>query len=651
MDPEPHMPKTSVIPRATRCNREVPCSNCITSKIPCRPAGRHTAQRPTVESHSPGAPTIHQLHERLKAVEESLRNQNDQHANRATSISTPNTIPTIEDDAVSHHCLWEDHHVSYEGESSFRQQTLLASQIEELRLEEAQTPGVIDELATLRGICQRQETPVESRSNRKIRQPHSTKGAELQLPPSEFVIRLLRTVSHHSILFLFYAVENRIQVEELCRRVYFSVEPVTIGEVTLLNGFLSVLLRDIDFESNPEFSPEEANRLYTMCNSNFKAGVETYEVMAVPTFEHTLILSIACLKAQQDGNLPLQWSLMSAAARHVLALGYHRRGKLAALPNQEARRARRLFWHVYFADRGLTLTQGKAPVIQDIDVDVEPFEIIQTPERKPWDTSFSAFIEFGRIQCKIYEKLYSPAASRSTEEERRAVAVHLAKRLSTWYESWRSVDYSLAYRVELFQFTFDALEVVYYSILTLIHRGASSSNAASAITEECFEAARKGLTAHATAYPRSASGGYASLFTYAVWTQLYSSYTPYIITFLHCIRNSDDQDLNLMRSSLEISERLGGLVESCKKQYELCRALYRIAEAYIKAKKGVACTAVPAETTITLPLQQPTSDSWPCFESNLEANPFPDLHVDDWNGSYMGQMSFTLENHLGKGGH
>lgn len=134
------------------------------------------------------------------------------------------------------------------------------------------------------------------------------------------MIRLLRTVSRrspqagsqsrpstlaklsskpdHSILFLFYAVENRIQVEELCRRVYFSVEPVTIGEVTLLNGFLSVLLRDIDFESNPEFSPEEANRLYTMCNSNFKAGVETYEVMAVPTFEHTLILSIAVSKAR-----------------------------------------------------------------------------------------------------------------------------------------------------------------------------------------------------------------------------------------------------------------------------------------------------------------------------------------------------------------
>lgn len=223
------------------------------------------------------------------------------------------------------------------------------------------------------------------------------------------------------------------------------------------------------------------------------------------------------LRAQQDGNLPLQWCVMSAAARHCLALGYHRRARLAALPVEEARRARRLFWHVYFADRGLTLTQGKAPIIQDFDVDVEPFEISTKPERRPWDTSFSAFIEFGRIQSRIYEKLYSPSASRSTDEDRRATVAHLAKRLTQWYDAWRSVDYTHAYRKDLFQFTFEGIDVVYYSILTLLFRGASSSNSASSISAECFEAARKGLTAHATAYPRSASGGYAALFSYAVW--------------------------------------------------------------------------------------------------------------------------------------
>ncbi|KZL63593.1 c6 transcription factor [Colletotrichum incanum] len=634
MDPEPHTTKTSVIPRATgRTNTKAGCGQ-----------NRQVERRmPLSRTVNTAFQTIQQLHDRLNAVEEALRIQTEPHPNRTTSSSTPNTIPTIEDDSVSHHCLWEDHQVSYEGNSSFRQQTLLASQIEELRLEEAQTPGVVDELASLRGICHRQEIPPDTSSNRRVRRPHTSKGSELQVPPSDFVVRLLRTVT---VLFLFYAVENRKQVEDLCRRVYFSVEPVTIGEITLLHGYLSVLLRDIDFEAHPEFSREETARYYNLCHSNFKSGVETYDFL-VTGFAN----KIQSLKAQLDGNLPLQWSVMSAAARHVLALGYHRKAKLAALPLQEARRARRLFWHVYFADHGLTLTQGKAPIIQDIDIDAESFEISQNPERRPWDTSFAAFIELSRIQSRIYEGLYSPAASRSSEEERRAVADHLSKRLSQWYESWRSVDYSHAYRQELFEFTFDSFDVVYYSILTLTHRGASSSNSASGISEECFDAARKGLTAHAAAYPRSASGGYSSLFTYAVWTHLYSSFTPYIITFLHCIGNSNIEDLHLLRNALEICERLSGLVESCKRQYELCRALYRIAEAYIQAKKGLPCIDTPLESAIHLPLQQPTTENWSAFDSNMEPNTFSELHVDDWSGNYLGQMSFTLDNQLGKNNH
>lgn len=75
--------------------------------------------------------------------------------------------------------------------------------------------------------------------------------------------------------------------------MYFPVDPVTIGANTLFNGYLSILLRDIDFTANPEIDPEEANRMHDLCHANFKAGIETYEVMAVPTYEHILILCIA----------------------------------------------------------------------------------------------------------------------------------------------------------------------------------------------------------------------------------------------------------------------------------------------------------------------------------------------------------------------
>ncbi|TDZ67625.1 putative transcriptional regulatory protein [Colletotrichum trifolii] len=605
-----------------------------------------------ISSSTANSQSVQQLHERLALVEEALRRQqnSDLHGFKTTPTSTPSATPNVEDETIAHHSLWEDHNISFEGDSSFRKQTYLASQIEELRIEAAQSPIVVDELENLKGIYQSHEAQPEAKQTRRLRQPHVAKAAQLQLLPSDFVIRLLRTVTENSVLFLFYAVENRAQVEDLCRRVYFSVEPVTIGEITLLNGFLSVLLRDINFDAHPDFSPEEVSRLYNLSHASFKAGVETYEVMAAPTFEHTLILSMASLRAQQDGNLPLQWTVMSAAARHCLALGYHRKARLAELPAQEARRARRLFWHVYFADRGLTLTQGKAPILQDFDIDTEPFEVTRTPERYPWDTSFAAFIEFGRIQTGIYEGLYSPASSRRSDEERRELVAVLDKRLRRWYETWQSVDYTHAYRKDLFQFTFEGIDVVYYSIMTLLHRGASSSNSASAISEECYEAARKGLTAHATAYHRSVSGGYAALFNYAVWTHLYSSFTPYIITFLHCIRNSDIEDLNLLRSTLEISERVSALVESCKRQYELCRSLYRIAEAYIKSKKGITCVDTALSSHITLPLQQPAAqETWSIFDPQLEHGAFSDIHVDDWNAGYISQMSFSLDNQLSKG--
>ncbi|KAK6213861.1 c6 transcription factor [Colletotrichum tabaci] len=585
-------------------------------------------------------------------MREALRNQGEQQTNRttATPSSTPNTLPALEDDSTLHQFIWDELPVSYEGGSSFSQQTLLANQIEELKIEDAQTPGVVEELATLRGIYQRHDEWSDQRPKRKTRRPNACPQPLLQLPPSDFVIRLLRTVTEHSVLFLFYAVENRKQVEDLCRRVYFSVEPVTVGEITLLHGYLSVLFKDIDFEARPEFNREETDRYYKLCDANFKAGVETYEVMAVPSFEHTLILFIAALRAQQDENSPLQWSVVSAAARHVLALGYNRKARLDAMPPHESPRARRLFWHIYFVDRGFTLSQGKAPIIQDMDVDVDPLEISQRPHRRPWDMVFSAFIELSRIQLRIYEKLYSPSASRASDEERRSVVGCLSSMLSQWYVVWRNIDYTHACRQDLFEFSLAAIDVVYYSILTLTHRGASSSNSASDITPQCFEAARKELIAHTTAYPRFSSGGYASSFSYSIWTHLFSSFTPYIITFIHCVGHVNTEDLGLLRTALEISERLSGLAESCKRQHELYRALYRIAEAYLKAKKALPYGDLTLETATHLPLQQPNTDNWSCFDSNIEPNSFPELHVEDWNGSYMGQMPFTLDTQAGKGG-
>ncbi|RSL41279.1 hypothetical protein CEP54_015874 [Fusarium duplospermum] len=116
---------------------------------------------------------------------------------------------------------------------------------------------------------------------------------------------------------------------------------------------------------------EEVKKFHSICHENFQSGYETYEVVTGPTYQHTLILSIALVNAQMEGNLALHASLTSIAARHCLALGYHREERIVHLPPIEAQRARRLFWTIFMFDKNLSLRLGRAPIIQDYNVDVK----------------------------------------------------------------------------------------------------------------------------------------------------------------------------------------------------------------------------------------------------------------------------------------
>ena len=98
------------------------------------------------------------------------------------------------------------------------------------------------------------------------------------------------------MLFLFNPVEDLEQVEELCKRVYFPVEPLSMGEVTLFNGMLFVILSDVissgEFGSFDEEQLGEMKAYQESCQSNFMAGLETYEVGGIPSYEHALALCI-----------------------------------------------------------------------------------------------------------------------------------------------------------------------------------------------------------------------------------------------------------------------------------------------------------------------------------------------------------------------
>lgn len=298
---------------------------------------------------------------------------------------------------------------------------------------------------------------------------------------------------------------------------------------------MMVLLRDMIAQPQEGLTNEEAGKYYALCRANFEEGVRSYEVMLTPSYEHILALSIAvglahnmcpestrtnhvqAVNVQLEGDEVLYARMVSAAAQHCLALGYHREHKITRMPPKEAERARNLFWQVYIFDKNRSLRLGTAPVIQDFDIDTRRPVPSETRGLRPWEETTTYMIELSSLQARIYQSLYSPSANNLGPSERQDIVSQLAAKLTTWYGGWCQIDASEASRKEVFDITFLPVNVIYHSVLTLLHRGATASNAASDITQVCFEAARSGLQAHLACYQEFVSAGTMALSFYSSW--------------------------------------------------------------------------------------------------------------------------------------
>ncbi|KAM5350734.1 hypothetical protein ACJ41O_007239 [Fusarium nematophilum] len=316
--------------------------------------------------------------------------------------------------------------------------------------------------------------------------------------------------------------------------------------------------------------------------------------------------------AQSEARLPLQWTATSIAARHCLALGYHREERLAQIPPLKAERARRLFWHIYTSDKNLSSRLGRASVIQDYDLDTKLCSISREPGRAAWDQAAMAFVELSRIQGHIYEALYSASAANLDASKRSHIVSSLSERLIQWHNGWRQIDTSYAHHRLRFENTFGPVDIVYHSVLTLLHRGATSFKSMLDISPACLEAAYRCLNAHLA---------YSSAFElpvpyvlpgYAIWIFNFTSFTAFTVTFTNCVVSKSASDLELLRKVLLSLEQIAAHFEYSKWQFNLCNALYRIADAFIKLQRE-------GKDAAGVDLQNPFLDSWSWLDANLSS--------------------------------
>lgn len=125
----------------------------------------------------------------------------------------------------------------------------------------------------------------------------------------------------------------------------------------------------------------------------------------------------------------LSWTLSATASRLCQIAGWNRLSALAHDSKIERNEKVALFWCAYGLDRNASLRLGRAPCIQDFDIDVpRPQPLDQFDEASLFLLNF--WIDVAKVQGQVCSSLFSPGALRQPQDTRTRLAETLAIELN-----------------------------------------------------------------------------------------------------------------------------------------------------------------------------------------------------------------------------
>lgn len=95
------------------------------------------------------------------------------------------------------------------------------------------------------------------------------------------------------------------QVESLCHAIYFPVDPISAGSLTLLHGLLYYIIRGYLHEECAELARFNLAAYAEFCERQFSNGLNSYEMMRDPTLEkiQALLIGVWSSPAAQSRNV------------------------------------------------------------------------------------------------------------------------------------------------------------------------------------------------------------------------------------------------------------------------------------------------------------------------------------------------------------
>ncbi|CAI7638861.1 unnamed protein product [Penicillium bialowiezense] len=580
--------KTSTVPKACkgcktrkiRCDRTIPCSNCQMAGIACQPA-EHVEKRSNIIQNNDLQDHVRTLESRLQVLEAKLSTRH-QDTSQHLANQQHASVPESEQSVVS---ISETPFSLYEGESSFTRQSLGAREAAAQSLANPNQANTGSNLSvaftSLSGLLQ------PSQRTRQVDDNRSYNSFQTPLClPADLVIAMLRRFHEEKPLFLCsYPMNDLRLLERLCQKVYFPTRDVSAGDVAAMHGVLYWLIREYISRDDAFCKRFDLKTHFKNCKTRFEADIRNHNVIAVPSFENIIALVMGVLKAQDEANPLAGCHLLSTAVRHCQMLGYHRESAYKNPKDEDASNKRRIFWTIYVFDKTMSLLLGRASYLQDFDIDVKTPSASSDPALRPWDEAFYWMIKLSEVQGNTYNKLYSPAAIKHSSSERLNDIRNLRTAIEECRRGRDEIDYTKVDQRLVFELSSKTWELVYYSVLTSILR-ASTSTGDGEIGPECFKAARMCLLSHVECFPSYNDSGLFTVADYANWVQLYSSFTPFIVIFLHSIAATSMEDVKLLEDVVKTLQQTRGVSSASERLYNICANFVAVSRGLVEAQKS-----------------------------------------------------------------
>ncbi|KAF5685813.1 transcriptional regulatory [Fusarium circinatum] len=470
----------------------------------------------------------------------------------------------------------------YEGTSSFLQQSVQASQ-EVQRSAAAESPEAAQ---TISESFNQLNSIFKSQNDKKLPFAASTRSMpEITPLPASVVLTILRKIKANPTRFFpGQALTDVRLIEHLCQKVYFPTEPVTLGHITSVNGIMRLLLREFIVTKDSLGEEYNLEELKAQAERNFDRGLQTFELLTVPSFENILAITAAVLKIQNEAAPVLARSLVNAGLSHCQMMGYHREVTYQKDQSGFADNKRRLFWTLYVFDKTNSLHFGNASRIQDFEVDAHYPAIPDDPAEKPWTELFRLAVRLAKIQGLIFDKLYSVAGLQSPAVDRRQWIDALVTDMHQWRYELDHMDGSTVRFAEILKLSKTHWDIMYYSTLTILLRAPAMPGVGTDMTSQCFQVARLSLKSHLLAFSGYGGDKMLSKADYIDWALHNSSFTPFVVIFLHSIAASSLEDVELLEQVVTTFRSARDINIGAEKLYQICSTFARLARRMVESR-------------------------------------------------------------------